>query len=244
MDQKGQTPKPPSIRTERALAGQEARFVAGVDEAGRGPWAGPVVAAAVIFPDRKPPKGLHDSKLLSAEKREELYMSIRAAGVVGVGIVSVEDIDRVNILQATFLAMQIAVAALPSEPEIVLVDGNRCPALSQRSVPVIEGDRLCPSIAAASIIAKVTRDRLMCELAADFPGYGWHSNKGYGTPAHAEAITLLGVTCHHRQSFAPIRLALGRAMPAAPATGAQAVHPDLSAQDFPLADFFDQEAIP
>ena len=211
MEQKGQTPKPPSIRTERALAGQEARFVAGVDEAGRGPWAGPVVAAAVIFPDRKPPKGLNDSKLLTAERREELYLTIRQAGLVGVGIVSVEEIDRVNILQATFIAMQIAVAALSREPEIVLVDGNRCPALSQRAVPVIEGDRLCPSIAAASIIAKVTRDRLMCGLAGDFPGYHWHSNKGYGTPAHAQAITLHGVTCHHRQSFAPIRSALGRA---------------------------------
>jgi len=210
MEQKGQTPKPPSIRTERALAGQEARLVAGVDEAGRGPWAGPVVAAAVIFPDRKPPKGLNDSKLLTAERREELYVSIRAAGLVGVGIVGVEDIDRVNILQATFIAMQIAVAALANEPEIVLVDGNRCPALSQRAVPVIEGDRLCPSIAAASIIAKVTRDRLMCGLAGDFPFYHWHSNKGYGTPAHAEAITQFGVTCHHRQSFAPIRFALTR----------------------------------
>ena len=210
MEQKGQTPKPPSSRTERALAGQEARLVAGVDEAGRGPWAGPVVAAAVIFPDRKPPRGLNDSKLLSAEKREELYLLIRAAGLVGVGIVSVEEIDRINILQATFLAMQIAVAALTAEPEIVLVDGNRCPALRQRAVPVIEGDRLCPSIAAASIIAKVTRDRLMCALAGDFPGYHWHSNKGYGTPAHAEALAALGVTCHHRQSFAPIRSALGR----------------------------------
>jgi ribonuclease HII len=211
MEQKGQTPKPPSTRMERALAGQEARLVAGVDEAGRGPWAGPVVAAAVIFPDRKPPKGLNDSKLLTAERREELYLSIRARGLVGIGIVSVEEIDRVNILQATFIAMQIAVAALSDEPEIVLIDGNRCPALSQRAVPVIEGDRLCPSIAAASIIAKVTRDRLMCELAGDFPGYHWHNNKGYGTPAHAEAIMQLGVTCHHRQSFAPIRSALGRA---------------------------------
>jgi ribonuclease HII len=211
MEQKRQTPKPPSIRMERALAGQEARLVAGVDEAGRGPWAGPVVAAAVIFPDRKPPKGLNDSKLLTAEIREELYRSIQARGLVGIGIVSVEDIDRVNILQATFIAMQIAVAALSHEPELVLVDGNRCPKLSQRAVPVIEGDRLCPSIAAASIIAKVTRDRLMCELAGDFPGYHWHNNKGYGTPAHAQAITQLGVTCHHRQSFAPIRTALDRA---------------------------------
>jgi ribonuclease HII len=208
MEPKGQTPKPPSIRTERALAGPQARLVAGVDEAGRGPWAGPVVAAAVIFPDRKAPKGLNDSKLLTADRREELYVSIRSAGLVGVGIVSVEDIDRVNILQATFIAMQIAVAALTNEPEIVLVDGNRCPALGQRAVAVIEGDRLCPSIAAASIIAKVTRDRLMCELAGDHPGYDWHSNKGYGTPAHAQAITRLGVTCHHRRSFAPIRLAL------------------------------------
>lgn len=230
MEQKGQTPKPPSIRTERALAGQEVRLVAGVDEAGRGPWAGPVVAAAVIFPDRKPPKGLHDSKLLSAERREELYLTIRAAGVVGIGIVSVEDIDRVNILQATFIAMQIAVAALSNVPEVVLVDGNRCPALGPRAVPVIEGDRLCPSIAAASIIAKVTRDRLMCDLADDFPGYHWHNNKGYGTPAHAEAITLLGVTCHHRQSFAPIRAALSGVSGVSAGAGLEAFI-DLSSQD-------------
>ena len=219
MEQKGRTLKLPTLKTERRLAGQEVRLVAGVDEAGRGPWAGPVVAAAVIFPDRKPPKGLNDSKLLSAEKREELYIAIRARGLVGVGIVCVEEIDRINILQATFIAMRMAIGALPDEPEIVLIDGNCCPPLAQRAVPVIEGDRLCPSIAAASIIAKVTRDRLMRELASDFPGYHWHSNKGYGTPTHAQAITQLGVTCHHRQSFAPIRLALGGAPPMSVAAG-------------------------
>ena len=230
MEQKGRTPKSPSIKTERLLAGQPARLIAGVDEAGRGPWAGPVIAAAVIFPDGKPPKGLNDSKLLTAEKREELYLAIRARGLVGVGIASVEEIDRVNILQATFIAMRIAIGALVDEPEIVLIDGNRCPAINQRAVPVIEGDRLCPSIAAASIIAKVTRDRLMRELAADFPGYHWHNNKGYGTPAHAQAIGQLGVTCHHRQSFAPIRSALSGALGPSVGPGID-VFADASPQD-------------
>jgi ribonuclease HII len=169
------------------------------------------VAAAVIFPDRKAPKGINDSKLLTPEKREELYLAIRASAVVGVGIVDVEEIDRINILQATFLAMRQALAALMEAPCTVLIDGNRCPKIEQRAVPVVEGDRLCPSIAAASIIAKVTRDRMMRELAGDFPLYGWQSNKGYGTPAHAEAIGQFGVTRHHRRSFAPIRLALDRA---------------------------------
>ncbi|WP_245296885.1 MULTISPECIES: ribonuclease HII [Rhodomicrobium] len=205
----GTTVKAPTFRTERTLAGRDCTLVAGVDEAGRGPWAGPVVAAAVIFAKPKSaPKGLHDSKLLTAERREALYDAIRATALVGVGIVSVEEIDRINILQATFRAMIDAVAMLDAGPDVVLVDGNRCPKLTQRAVPVIEGDRLCPSIAAASIIAKVTRDRMMAGLAGEFPGYGWHTNKGYGTPGHAEAIAKLGVTQHHRRSFAPIRAAL------------------------------------
>ncbi len=208
MDDNGRMPKPPTFRAERALAGRDCHLVAGVDEAGRGPWAGPVVAAAVMFAKGKAPKGLHDSKLLSAERREDLYAAIRDTAWVGVGIVSVEDIDRVNILQATFLAMIEAVASLCASPELVLVDGNRCPALTQRAMPVVEGDRRCPSIAAASIVAKVTRDRMMRELAETFPGYSWHTNKGYGTAAHAEAIAKLGVTNHHRRSFAPIRSAL------------------------------------
>ena len=209
MDQSG-TAKPPTFRTERKLAGGGYKFIAGVDEAGRGPWAGPVVAASVVFTNGKAPRGLHDSKLLSPEARARLYEAILETGWVGVGIVSVEDIDRLNILQATMRAMCEAVSGLKHAPEVVLVDGNRCPPIAQRAVAVVSGDQLCPSIAAASIIAKVTRDRLMQNLSQDFPAYGWEANKGYGTPAHSRAIHQHGVTAHHRRSFAPIRLALAR----------------------------------
>jgi ribonuclease HII len=200
----------PSFRNERNLAGADCACVAGVDEAGRGPWAGPVVAAAVVFEaTRAAPKGLHDSKLLTADERARLYDSIRKVGIVGVGIVEVGEIDSINILQATFRAMQIAISGLSATPAAVLVDGNLCPpALPCRGIPVVDGDQRCPSIAAASIIAKVTRDRMMISLAQSFPGYSWETNKGYGTRAHAVAITQLGVTPHHRRSFAPIKLAL------------------------------------
>lgn len=199
----------PSFRQERALAGPDCNRIAGVDEAGRGPWAGPVVAAAVIFPKGRGPKGLNDSKCLSAREREGLYEAVCEQGLIGVGIVSVEEIDRINILQATFLAMRQALTALSQQPDMILIDGNKCPPdLPVRAMPVIEGDRKCPSIAAASIIAKVTRDRMMLELAQSHPGYYWHSNKGYGTRQHARAISELGVTSHHRRSFAPIRSAL------------------------------------
>jgi ribonuclease HII len=206
------------LRTERKLAALRNGLIAGVDEAGRGPWAGPVVAAAVLFrSSRNVPDGLDDSKRLTAERREALYLEIRETAWVGISIVTVEEIDRINILQATMRAMAHAVAQLSSAPEVVLVDGNRAPPLPHRTVTVVEGDRLCPSIAAASIIAKVTRDRLMCELADGFPPYAWHSNKGYGTPAHAQAIVAHGVTAHHRRSFAPIRAALeGQAIPVMP----------------------------
>ena len=203
--------KSPSPKTERAIAGIDSKLVAGVDEAGRGPWAGPVVAAAVIFRQKRIPKGLDDSKRLPADFRSRLFDEIHDTAWVGVGAVSVEDIDRLNILQASLLAMSQAVSKLCQLPDVVLVDGNRCPDLSPRAVPVINGDQLCPSIAAASIIAKVTRDRLMEKLSNDFPDYGWHSNKGYGTRAHSEAIKTFGVTHHHRRSFAPIRLALSNA---------------------------------
>ncbi len=207
MSQAG-TARRPSIKTERAFAGSADAIVAGVDEAGRGPWAGPVVAAAVIFRSPKIPKGLDNSKRLTAERRAELYDVICERAWFGVSIVSVEEIDSINILQASMQAMARAVATLNAAPDVVLVDGNICPKVTPRSVAVIEGDRLCPSIAAASIIAKVTRDRLMQNLAGDFPAYSWHTNKGYGTRAHAEAIDAFGVTCHHRRSFAPIRIAL------------------------------------
>jgi ribonuclease HII len=202
----------PSFRTERALAGPDCAAVAGVDEAGRGPWAGPVVAAAVIFAAGRAPKGLADSKLIAADERERLHDAIRKVALVGVGIVEVDEIDSINILQATFRAMGQAVAALGITPEAVLVDGNLCPPLPCRGIPIVDGDQLCPSIAAASIIAKVTRDGLMRGLAQSFPGYRWENNKGYGTREHAEAIIRLGVTPHHRRSFAPIKLAIeGRA---------------------------------
>lgn len=198
----------PSWEVEAALAGCETGVIAGVDEAGRGPWAGPVVAAAVMFPVGQRPEGLNDSKKLNAERRNALYEQIQECARIGVGIVSVEEIDRINILQATMAAMRIAVAELPKSTETVLIDGNRCPDLQQKAVPVINGDALCPSIAAASIIAKVTRDRIMVALAEEFPDYGWCDNKGYGTRAHSEAIARFGVTPHHRRSFAPVRAAL------------------------------------
>jgi ribonuclease HII len=209
----------PSLKTERRLAALRNGAIAGVDEAGRGPWAGPVVAAAVLFRSaRHIPDGLDDSKRLRPERREELWVEIRETATIGVSVVPVEEIDRINIFQATMRAMAEAVAQLGGAPEVVLVDGNRAPPLTQRTVTVVEGDRLCPSIAAASIIAKVTRDRLMCQLADGFPLYGWQNNKGYGTQAHAEAILAHGVTTHHRRSFAPIRAAMeGRDVPISPA---------------------------
>lgn len=201
----------PSWETEVALASCKAGQIAGVDEAGRGPWAGPVVAAAVIFPAGERLDGLNDSKKLNAERRNALYDRIQASASIGIGIVSVGEIDRINILQATMAAMRMAVTELPEPPQAVLIDGNRCPKLHQKAVPVVQGDSLCPSIAAASIIAKVTRDRLMIALGEEFPDYGWCDNKGYGTRAHAEAIARHGVTLHHRRSFAPVRAALERA---------------------------------
>jgi len=193
--------------------------VCGVDEAGRGPLAGPVVAAAVILPPRLArglSTGIDDSKKLVRERRAELYALIRATCLVGVGEASVAEIDRLNILHATMLAMQRAVAALPEAPEHAIVDGNRCPALGCAATPVIAGDARCLSVAAASIVAKVTRDRMMESLAAEFPGYGWERNAGYGTAQHLDALKRLGPTGHHRAHFAPVaQLALVFAGPAA-----------------------------
>jgi ribonuclease HII len=183
--------------------------VCGVDEAGRGPLAGPVVAAAVILDRKRMPKGLNDSKQLSAEAREELYPQIMEMAVaVGVGEASVGEIDLVNIRQATHLAMARAVRALAVPAEFALVDGNDAPALPCRCDTLVAGDARSLSIAAASIIAKVTRDRMMVKLHDDHPGYCWHSNKGYGTPEHYVGLKAHGVTVHHRRSFAPIRAIL------------------------------------
>ena len=178
--------------------------VCGVDEVGRGPWAGPVVAAAVILNRDWDAAGVDDSKRLTAAARARLRREIEAHAEIGTGQASVCEIDRLNILNATLLAMRRAVAALPRVPECALVDGNRLPDLPCPAQAVTGGDARSLSIAAASIVAKVERDRLMAGLAADFPGYGWERNAGYGTPEHAAALERLGVTPHHRRSFAPV----------------------------------------
>lgn len=180
-------------------------IIAGIDEAGRGPWAGPVVASAVILNKEDLPEGINDSKKLTKSGREKLYDIIMAQARVGVGICSVIEIDEHNILGATKIAMRRAYDALPVKPNIVLIDGNQLPDLPCAMEAVVDGDALCVSIAAASIIAKVTRDRIMVQLAEEFHGYGWERNAGYGTRSHQEGLFRLGITPHHRRSFAPIR---------------------------------------
>ena len=180
--------------------------VAGVDEAGRGPWAGPVVAAAVILNPDALPLGVNDSKKLTPEKREELYDVILSVAEVGVGIIDVGVIDRDNILQATYAAMIQAVSGLRRTPLLAFIDGNRAPKLACVTETIIEGDGKCLSIAAASIVAKVTRDRMMIDLDRQCPGYGFAQHKGYGTPDHQAALCRLGPTVHHRRSFEPIRI--------------------------------------
>ncbi len=181
--------------------------ICGIDEAGRGPWAGPVVAAAVILDVGRMPIGLDDLKQLSAATRERLFEELTATAIVGVGIADVERIDRDNILAATLWAMATAVRALPVVPALALVDGNRPPELRCRTEMIVGGDGRSLSIAAASIIAKVTRDRLMVELAANYPQYGFERHKGYGTTAHAEALTRFGPAPCHRRSFKPVQVA-------------------------------------
>ena len=180
-----------------------AYLTVGVDEAGRGPLAGPVVAAAVILCEDGI-DGLDDSKKLSAKRRGELEMLIKARCRWGVGEASVAEIDAINILQATFLAMTRAVEALGCDPHEVLVDGNRLPRWKYRARAVIGGDALHPCISAASIIAKEHRDRIMVAAARDYPGFGWDRNMGYGTPEHMAALRKHGPTPHHRASFAPV----------------------------------------
>jgi len=206
----------PDLRIEASFEG----LVGGIDEAGRGPWAGPVVAATVVFvqPETIPPflcDGIQDSKKLSKEKRAYLYTELLSyeGAHCGVGMASVEEIDQLNILRATFLAMERSVDALPQKPPTLLIDGKFIPSFEGIDThPVIKGDGISLSIAAASILAKVTRDRLMEELAAIFPGYGWERNAGYGTASHHAALRMHGVTPHHRKSFAPIRALIGIAV--------------------------------
>ncbi|HEY5713036.1 MAG TPA: ribonuclease HII [Allosphingosinicella sp.] len=179
--------------------------IAGVDEAGCAPLAGPVVAAAVILNRDRFPRGIDDSKALKAEAREAICARLYKVAVVGVGMASVEEIDRLNIFWARMLAMSRAVDALGLDPAMVLVDGNRCPDWQRPSLAIVAGDTKCRSIAAASIVAKVTRDGIMADHARDWPGYGWETNQGYPTPAHQRALKELGPTPLHRRSFAPVR---------------------------------------
>jgi ribonuclease HII len=190
---------------QAALAWDVPGLVAGVDEAGRGPLAGPVVAAAVILDDRAPIKGLADSKALTALKRERLYDEIRAKALCcSIALASVEEIDKLNILQATMLAMQRSVEGLRLKPTKVLVDGNRLPSLKVLAEAIVSGDALVPAISAASILAKVTRDRMLEELHAQHPDYGFDRHKGYGTAQHLKALETLGPLAVHRRSFAPV----------------------------------------
>jgi ribonuclease HII len=181
--------------------------VAGVDEAGRGPLAGPVVAAAVVFPGVRAIHGLKDSKRLRADEREALYDAIAGSGaIIGIGIADVGDIARQNILGATGLAWGRAVASLPQPPALVLLDGNLRAGISIPQVAIVKGDATCASIAAASIVAKVTRDRLMVELDRRFPGYGFAQHKGYATAGHLAAVRRLGPSPEHRRAFLPADL--------------------------------------
>ncbi len=183
-----------------------ARIVAGVDEVGRGPLAGPVTAAAVVLDRDAIPEGLNDSKKLSFARRAALAEAIHATAQVAIVHVSVKEIDALNILRASHLAMERALAQLPVLPDLALIDGNRMPAeIPCPGQTIVKGDAKSLSIAAASIVAKVARDRLMVDLAQQHPGYGWESNAGYPTAVHKKALRDLGVTPHHRRSFAPVR---------------------------------------
>jgi ribonuclease HII len=190
---------------EAAAVARGLAQVCGVDEAGRGPWAGPVVAAAVILRPGDIPPGLADSKTLSRARREALFAKLSEVAVIGVGRAEVVEIDRYNILAATMMAMARAVAGLATAPAYALVDGNRGPDLPCGMECLVNGDARCLSIAAASIVAKVNRDREMVALAERFPGFGWERNAGYGTAEHGAALAQLGPNEMHRRSFAPIR---------------------------------------
>ncbi|MCA8867391.1 MAG: ribonuclease HII [Rhodobacteraceae bacterium] len=195
----------PNLAYEIAARQTGARLIAGVDEVGRGPLSGPVVAAAVILDRNNIPDGLRDSKKLTQKRREALFPAILASAKVSIASASVEEIDKINILNATFLAMRRALGGLDVPADHALIDGNRVPPdLPCDASAIVGGDDRSLSIAAASIVAKVTRDRLMVDLAQQFPGYGWETNAGYGTAQHLKALLSLGVTPHHRRSFRPV----------------------------------------
>ncbi len=199
------------------MSAARARLVAGVDEVGRGPLAGPVVAAAVILDPARPIAGLADSKILSERRREALVELIEERALAWcLGRAEVEEIDSINILQASLLAMQRAVAGLQIAPDHVLVDGNRCPVLSCTSEAIIKGDTKIAEISAASILAKVARDHEMVEMDRRYPGYGLAGHKGYPTAAHISALRELGPTVIHRRSFKPVRELLGMCPPEQP----------------------------
>jgi ribonuclease HII len=199
----------PTFELEAAEHQLGSRPIAGVDEAGRGPWAGPVIAAAVILNPDKIPANIDDSKALDEDSRAFLYRRITKVAIVGIGIADVDRIDRENILGATLWAMAQAVSQLGETPKLLLVDGDKTPRVPMTARAIVKGDSKCLSIAAASIVAKVTRDRMMMDFARDYPGYGFERHKGYGTPEHQAAIAKLGVTALHRRSFRPVQLALG-----------------------------------
>ena len=195
----------PNFKIEQDLISNGCSIIAGVDEVGRGPLAGPVTAAAVILNPLNIPDNLNDSKILSSKKREKLFEQLKSSSAFAVAHVSPEEIDKLNILQASLLAMVNAVSNLKVKPNHILIDGNKVPdRLVGRATAIVKGDRKVLSIAAASIIAKVTRDKLMHDLGSEFPVYGWAKNAGYPTKCHMNAIVKYGVTPHHRRSFKPV----------------------------------------
>jgi ribonuclease HII len=199
----------PTFRRERRAINRGVWPVAGCDEAGRGPLAGPVVAAAVVLDPERIPRGLNDSKKLDAQEREKLYLKICATAEVSIAFGSTARIDRDNILRASLWALARAVAALPCQPKLVYVDGNMKIDVCCDCEAIVSGDALVASIAAASIVAKVTRDRLMARLGVAHPGYGFERHMGYSVPEHFRALQTLGPTVHHRRSFAPVAAKLG-----------------------------------
>lgn len=200
-----------NIEASFRLKGNE--VIIGVDEVGRGPWAGPVTACAVILDPDNIPHGLNDSKKLNVVRRNELFLKIMESSLVSCVHVDVEEIDKINILQATFRAMERSILKLPI-PDHILIDGNKLPPnLPSPATAIIKGDTKSASIAAASIIAKVTRDKLMADLSLEYPGYGWEKNAGYGTKMHQLGLLNNGVTPHHRRSFKPVHNMLYSASP-------------------------------